>query len=230
MPKFYEGDIEKTVKELLNKYTDFTEGLEHMLRYLETENIRELSANKISAGTIKALIEIIGPKITGGTIVGETEIIGPKITGGTIVGETEIIGPMITGGTVRTDASPNKRVEISENQVKCYNSSNKLNGFNIDGEDANFGDVSFYNNGKKIFRIYNDLDDNYSIVPELGVDLRIGSSSASVSFRNATFIDSAALLEQSEPDEEEGKLKLWYDGTNFKVTFPNGTVKTISTI
>ena len=165
---------------------------------LDTNNVREISASKITAGTIEALIEIISPLITGGTI---------------------------TGGTIKT-ADTGKRVEISENQIKCYNADNQLNGFVIDNTDAQYGDASFYYNGTKVFKIYNSLDGNYSILPESGTNLAIGSSDGTITLRGVT---SESLVEQSTaPDAEASKIKLYFDGTDLKTRLPDGTIKTIT--
>lgn len=218
-PNYYQGDTEKTIKELLGHYFSLQGTLQHLLRNLETSNIRELSVDKLSAGTIRALIEIIGPKITGGTIVGETEIIGPTIT----------------GGTFRTDESPKKRIEITENQIRCYNNVNSLQGLNIDNTDAQFGDLSFFISGEKAFMIYNTIDSGYTIMPVNGHPMNIGADGATAIFRgilnffgDATFQDMLLEEQSTPPIAAPGKMKLFYDGTNLKAVLPDGTIKTFT--
>jgi len=198
-------DNEKMIRNLTDCYMVMQRQLLNLLDgMLDTNNVREISASKITAGTIKALIEIISPLITGGTI---------------------------TGGTIRT-AATGKRVEISENQIKCYNTDNKLNGFCIDKSDVQYGDVSFYSNGTKLFTIYNALEGT-SLKPETGKALSIGASECNTNFAGTinipiANIDNMALTTQTAPTAETGKIKLYYDGTALKARLPDGTIKTVT--
>lgn len=82
---------------------------------------------------------------------------------------------IVTGGTVRT-AVTNKRVEISQNQIRTYNDSNNLNGLVTDNSTGQqFGDWIFYINGNKAFTVYNGVD-HVTLLPEPTYPLIIGSS------------------------------------------------------
>jgi len=81
-------------------------------------------------------------------------------TDGTFIGT--ITGSVITGGTVRTAAS-GARVELSNNSLKTYNSSNQLNG-PVWGTDTGgqFGDTYFYHGGIQLMVIFDEIT-NYLI-------------------------------------------------------------------
>jgi hypothetical protein len=79
---------------------------------------------------------------------------------------------IITGGMIRS-AAEGARIEISDNQIRHYNSSNNLHGMNTNNETVNFGDIEFYNNGTLIFRVYNTLD-GVALRPENSKPLQVG--------------------------------------------------------
>ncbi len=86
----------------------------------------------------------------------------------------EIISSIITGGTIRT-AAEGKRIEISNNQIHCYNNSNKLQGMVTNNETTRFGDFEFYDDDTMVFRIYNGLlGQGVTLRPENGASLRVG--------------------------------------------------------
>lgn len=174
--------------------------------WLDTTNIKELSADKISAGIIKAAIEMISPLITGG-----------QINGGTI-----------TGGTIRT-AATGKRLELTKNLLSIYNANNNLNGMNISENDATYGDLSFYVDGEKAFEIYN-AGGGYSLLPQTGFPLQVGGRLAETEIKNANAqLNYSSYKELSaEPDVQIDELRMFYDGTDLKVKFPDGTVKTVT--
>ncbi len=80
---------------------------------------------------------------------------------------------IITGGMIRTSAS-GRRIEISENQIRHYNDTNVLQGLSTNNQNANFGDVEFYDEGTLVFRIYNNLGNGVALTPENGKVLQIG--------------------------------------------------------
>lgn len=169
---------------------------------LDTNNVREIKADKISAGVIRAAIEMISPLITGGTI---------------------------TGGTVRT-AEKGERMEITKNLLKIYNKNGNLNGMNISENDATYGDLSFYIDGNLALEMFSNIS-GYSLKPYPGYQLVIGSNGESTYLENVADakVNIASLKEQSiSPDVGEGYAKLYYDGTDLKVKFPDGTVKTVT--
>lgn len=82
---------------------------------------------------------------------------------------------VITGGMLRT-AKDGRRVEISDNQVRCYNNDGELNGFVTNNTSNQFGDWEFYDSGTLVFRVYNaTLKQGVTLMPENGASLIIGS-------------------------------------------------------
>lgn len=83
---------------------------------------------------------------------------------------------VITGGTLRT-AKDGRRVEVSNNQIRCYNDDGKLNGFVTNNTSSQFGDWEFWDNGNLVFRVYNSTGgEGVSLIPENNSSLLIGSS------------------------------------------------------
>ena len=66
----------------------------------------------------------------------------------------EIISSAITGGLIRT-AESGRRIEISDNQIRCYNDDGNLNGFVTNNTSSQFGDWEFWDNGTRVFVVYN---------------------------------------------------------------------------
>lgn len=94
------------------------------------QKIVSLSADKITAGTIEALIKIIGPEIVGG---------------------------VITGGVIRT-AESGARIELSNDSLRTYNDQDELHGLVTNNDFFNnYGDPYIFDSGLKVFEIYNYL-------------------------------------------------------------------------
>jgi hypothetical protein len=86
----------------------------------------------------------------------------------------EIISSTITGGLIRT-AESGRRIEISENQIRCYNDDGELHGLVTNNSSGNFGDWDFYDNGTLVFRVYNTLGGGgVSLIPENEASLVVG--------------------------------------------------------
>jgi hypothetical protein len=156
------------------------------------------------------------------------DISANKITAGIITASVEMLSAIITGGLIRT-AKDGKRLELSGNQIKCYNSSNQFQGFVIDDDGgSHYGDVSFYSNGVKALTIYNAID-GFDIRPCEGYCLIVGDNAAITYFKNTSFLDYCSLEKQlGTPTNETDKIKLYYDGTDLKAMLPDGTVKTVT--
>ncbi|HUM44852.1 MAG TPA: hypothetical protein PKI14_18050, partial [Fervidobacterium sp.] len=72
-----------------------------------------------------------------------------------------------------------RRIEISDNQIRCYNDDGNLNGFVTNNASSQFGDWEFYDNGTLVFRVYNRLvGGGVTLRPEGGANLIIGSGGA----------------------------------------------------
>ena len=69
----------------------------------------------------------------------------------------EIFGSTITGGIFRTSES-GARIEISNNQIRSYDSSGYLTGFATNNTNDNMGDWEFYHLGLLVFKIANQLN------------------------------------------------------------------------
>jgi hypothetical protein len=83
---------------------------------------------------------------------------------------------VITGGTLRT-AKDGRRVEISNNQIRCYNDDGKLNGFVTNNTSSQFGDWEFYDDGTRVFVVYNKtLNQGVTLMADNGANLNIGSA------------------------------------------------------
>jgi len=90
----------------------------------------------------------------------------------------EIISSTITGGLIRT-AESGRRIEISDNQIRCYNDDDELNGFVTNNASGQFGDWEFYDDGSLVFRVYNRLvGGGVTLRPEGDANLIIGSGGA----------------------------------------------------
>lgn len=125
--------------------------------------IVSLSADKITAGTIKATISIEGPIITGGTINGGT-INGTEINGVTINGST------ITGGLIRTDTD-GERIELDSYEFAAYDNLNRKHGINIMVGTAQ-SDYYYQGNIKGTIEA---TSGTFDIYPNSGVDMTIGN-------------------------------------------------------
>jgi hypothetical protein len=195
IPNYNTENLEKTVKELYNSYIDLIGRMDHMLRHLEDENIDDISANKITAGTITATVEMLSA--------------------------------IITGGLIRT-AKDGKRLELIGNRIRCFNSSNKKQGFNIKDETSeNYGDVGFYIDDNEALTIHNAIN-GFEIKPNDGYSLVVGSDNYNSTYLKG--IQSRCVLEAQilPPTNEANKIKLYYDGTDLKAVLPDGTTKTVT--
>ena len=157
------------------------------------------------------------------------DISANKITAGIITASVEMLSAIITGGLIRTAKEPNQRLELSGNQIKCYNSSNQLQGFVIDDDGgSHYGDVSFYSNGVKALTIYNAID-GFEIRPSDGFKLLLGSETTQTSLNGDVKLPQCGLSTQlTPPTNEIGYLKLYYDGIDLKAILPDGTIKTVN--
>ena len=82
---------------------------------------------------------------------------------------------VVTGGLIRT-SKDGRRVEVSNNQIRCYNDYGELNGFATNNTSGQFGDWEFYDNGKLVFRVYNATSgQGVTLLPENGASLVVGS-------------------------------------------------------
>jgi phage minor structural protein len=122
--------------------------------------IVSLSADKITAGTIKATISIEGPIITGGTINGGT-INGVIINGGTI-----------TGSLIRTDVPGYDRIEMDNWWFACKDSSDRFHGALI---DIGMAKIDFYYRGD-IKGTIEATSGTFDIYPNSSIDMTIGNS------------------------------------------------------
>lgn len=155
------------------------------------------------------------------------DISANKITAGIITASVEMLSAIITGGLIRT-AKDGKRLELAENIIRCFNSSNQKQGFNIDDEnDENYGDFGFYINDNEAVVFFNAID-GLEIRPKPGYKLTIGTPDAPSFFKNV-YKDNCSLTTQvSPPTNEADIIKLYYDGTDLKAMLPDGTIKTIT--
>jgi len=80
---------------------------------------------------------------------------------------------IITGGRIRTSAK-GARIEVSNNQLKHYNDSERLQGFCTNTIDNRYGDLEAYDGGDLIFRIYVDPSNGAWLRQESGRPLYIG--------------------------------------------------------
>ena len=81
---------------------------------------------------------------------------------------------VITGGTLRT-AKDGRRIEISDNQIRCYDDSGKLHGLTTNNTSQQFGDIEVYDDDNLVFRIYNrTLGGGVSLIPENEASLAVG--------------------------------------------------------
>lgn len=87
----------------------------------------------------------------------------------------EIISSTITGGLIRT-AESGRRIEISENQIRCYNDDGNLNGFVTNNTSSQFGDWEFWDNGTLVFRVYNrTASEGVTLLPAGDASLFVGA-------------------------------------------------------
>jgi hypothetical protein len=133
----------------------------------------------------------------------------------------------ITGATFKT-AATGARIEISSNNLKCYNNSNNYNGLVIAGSGSNYGDVYFYENGTSVLEFYNNLSGNgYTIKPSNGASLFIGTAGLNVyptgpwNFTDATISNLITNTESSHDHGIPSGTVLMVDGGG-TVTFSSG--------
>jgi hypothetical protein len=80
---------------------------------------------------------------------------------------------VITGGTLRT-AKDGRRIEISDNQIRCYNDNGELHGLVTNNSSRNYGDWEFYDEGTPVFKVYNTLETGVALMPMSGATLQVG--------------------------------------------------------
>jgi hypothetical protein len=81
---------------------------------------------------------------------------------------------VIIGGTIKT-AKDGARIEISNNQIRSYNTGGNPHGLVTNNSD-NYGDWDFYDDGIRVFTVYNKtLQNGVTLMPVNGATLNIGS-------------------------------------------------------
>lgn len=81
---------------------------------------------------------------------------------------------VITGGLIRT-SKDGARIEISNNQIRSYNTGGNPHGLVTNNSD-NYGDWDFYDDGTRVFTVYNKtLQNGVTLMPVNGATLNIGS-------------------------------------------------------
>ena len=114
---------------------------------------------------------------------------------------------IITGGIIRTAAS-GARIEISNNQIKTYNSAEQLQGFATNNEGQQYGDAHVYDGDVVVFEIYNNFFGNgVSLRPANGAGLSIGANGHNTRF----FGNVADYIWHGTQAEAEAKTD-WIDG------------------
>lgn len=105
----------------------------------------------------------------------------------------EIISSTITGGLIRT-AAEGKRIEISNNQIRCYNNNDDLHGMATNNATSQFGDFEFYDEGTMVFRIYNALSGGgVTLRPENGASLLVGLGGSVLGLRGYIEINGQTI-------------------------------------
>lgn len=100
---------------------------------------------------------------------------------------------VITGGLIRT-SKDGRRVEVSNNQIRCYNDDGELNGFATNNTSGQFGDWEFYDNGNLVFRVYNATGgQGVTLLPENGASLIVGSHGNVLGLRGYMYINGNAI-------------------------------------
>lgn len=114
---------------------------------------------------------------------------------------------VITGGIIRTAVS-GARIEISNNQIKTYNFDEQLQGFAINNDGQQYGDVHIYDGDVVVFEIYNNFFGNgVSLRPANGAELSIGAVEHNTRF----FGNVADYIWYGTQAEAEAKTD-WIDG------------------
>lgn len=119
---------------------------------------------------------------------------------------------IITGGIIRTAAS-GARIELSDNQYKSYNASNKFQGLMTSADENQYGDMYFYDgtvlpDSLPVFRIFNNgLGGGVSLHPLSGAVLSLGAVGHSTRF----YGNVADYIWHGTQAEAEAKTD-WIDG------------------
>ena len=127
----------------------------------------------------------------------------------------------LTGGLIRT-APTGERIELYNDSISCYNSSNNLHGFATESASATFGDAFFYENGTKVLEFYNNLAGaGYSIRSVGAASMFLGGYGQNTrpeglwDFSLATSVAGLDTSVHHQPNHNHG--------------IPNGTVLTTAT-
>ena len=127
----------------------------------------------------------------------------------------------LTGGLIRT-APTGERIELYNDSISCYNSSNNLHGFATESASATFGDAFFYENGTKVLEFYNNLAGaGYSIRSVGAASMFLGGYGQNTrpeglwDFSSATEVAGLDTSVHHQPNHNHG--------------IPNGTVLTTAT-
>jgi hypothetical protein len=138
----------------------------------------------------------------------------------------QITGSTIISGTFKT-AESGERIEISNNTIRCYNSTGNLHGLAIESTEASrYGDLNFFSDGAKSFSIYNRLN-GFTLMPYFGYPLTVGSIEE-VTYLENVYTGNLAFVQSTAPDITASQVKLYYDGTNLKAVLPDGTQKILT--
>ena len=142
-------------------------------------------------------------KVSG--VKGETHL---KTRGKMLFGcRTEVLITGYNGGIIRTAAS-GARIEISNNQIKTYNSAEQLQGFATNNEGQQYGDAHVYDGDVVVFEIYNNFFGNgVSLRPANGAGLSIGANGHNTRF----YGNVADYIWHGTQAEAEAKTD-WIDG------------------
>ena len=117
-----------------------------------TANDLTLTGGLIDIGTGTNTFQF---NITDGLFLGATSVSTAPFSV-TMSGAMTATDFTLTGGLIRT-APTGERIELYNDSISCYNSSNNLHGFSTESASATFGDAFYYENGTKVLEFYNNL-------------------------------------------------------------------------
>lgn len=132
---------------------------------IDSLNIRKLTAEKITTGTLLANLVTIMSNLTGGAFI-RINGDGMVVNNGTkdvltidTSGNLSTEDGVITGGTVRTAADNNQRIEMSSGSFKGYTALNQLSGLVFDPNKTNdIVDLFLYHRGVKLVEFFDGIN------------------------------------------------------------------------
>lgn len=136
----------------------------------------------------------------------------------------DIDGNAVIKGIFRSDESPNKRVEIEDNQIRIYNDYNELNGLVTDNSAGQFGDILFYDGSvigsKLVFSVLNLTNgQGVSLRPENGAELMIGKDGETTRHEgDHIFIGNVAYPIWQGTQAEASAKTDWINGQYAEIT------------